>query len=64
MVCVGDSMDPDGMVLLLNYRDDGITPYLSYFKDGLLEEKQVSSDKSFDLYKIQGFYYTDNLVKP
>lgn len=36
---VGESMNPDAMVALLNYREDGITPYLTYFKDGLLEEK-------------------------
>ena len=37
----GDSMDPDAMVVLLNYREDGITPYLVYFKDGLRVEKLV-----------------------
>jgi hypothetical protein len=36
---IGESMDPDGMVLLLNYRDDGITPYFTVFKDGLKIEK-------------------------
>ncbi|OMH81599.1 Translationally-controlled tumor protein-like protein [Zancudomyces culisetae] len=36
---IGEGMDPDGMVALLNYREDGITPYFSFFKDGLLEEK-------------------------
>jgi hypothetical protein len=35
-------MDPDGMVALLNYREDGITPYFTFFKDGLAEEKLVS----------------------
>lgn len=35
-------MDPDGMVALLNYREDGITPYFTFFKDGLKEEKLVS----------------------
>lgn len=29
----------EGMVVLLNYREDGVTPYLTYFKDGLTEEK-------------------------
>lgn len=24
----GESMDPDGMIVLLNYRDDGTTPYV------------------------------------
>ncbi|XP_070770406.1 translationally-controlled tumor protein homolog [Enoplosus armatus] len=35
----GESMDPSGMVGLLNYRDDGITPFMLFFKDGLLVEK-------------------------
>ncbi|KAF3940123.1 hypothetical protein ABW19_dt0209158 [Dactylella cylindrospora] len=35
----GESMNPDGMVLLLNYRDDGITPFFTIWKDGLKEEK-------------------------
>ncbi|XP_037646188.1 translationally-controlled tumor protein homolog isoform X2 [Sebastes umbrosus] len=35
----GESMDPDGMVGLLNYREDEITPYMLFFKDGLLIEK-------------------------
>jgi hypothetical protein len=38
----GESMDPDGMVALLNYREDGVTPYFTFFKDGLAEEKLVS----------------------
>ncbi|KAJ3112917.1 hypothetical protein HK100_002159 [Physocladia obscura] len=32
---VGESMNPDGMVLLLNYREDGTTPYFTLWKDGL-----------------------------
>ena len=36
---VGESMNPDAMVALLNYREDGVTPYLTFFKDGLKEEK-------------------------
>merc|ERR1712080_147606 len=35
----GESMDPDGSLVYMNYREDGITPYLWYFKDGLIEEK-------------------------
>ncbi|KAJ1921958.1 hypothetical protein H4219_000305 [Mycoemilia scoparia] len=31
----GGSMNPDGMVALLNYREDGITPYFTFFKDGV-----------------------------
>lgn len=35
----GESMDPDGMVVLLNYREDGTTPYLTFWKDGLKQVK-------------------------
>ncbi|KAI8391496.1 Mss4-like protein [Radiomyces spectabilis] len=35
----GESMDPDAMVALLNYREDGVTPYFTFFKDGLKEQK-------------------------
>ncbi|EME47225.1 hypothetical protein DOTSEDRAFT_122601, partial [Dothistroma septosporum NZE10] len=36
---IGESMDPDGMVILLNYREDGITPYVTVWKHGLTEMK-------------------------
>ncbi|KAL8711192.1 MAG: hypothetical protein Q9220_004337 [cf. Caloplaca sp. 1 TL-2023] len=35
----GESMDPDGMVALLNYREDGVTPYMTIWKYGLTEMK-------------------------
>ncbi|KAK3322464.1 translationally-controlled tumor protein [Apodospora peruviana] len=35
----GESMNPDGMVILLNYREDGTTPYVVIWKHGLKEEK-------------------------
>jgi hypothetical protein len=35
----GESMDPDGMVVLLNYREDGVTPYITAWKHGLTEMK-------------------------
>jgi hypothetical protein len=35
----GESMDPEGSLVYMNYREDGMTPYLWFFKDGLLEEK-------------------------
>ncbi|KAK4211955.1 Mss4-like protein [Rhypophila decipiens] len=31
----GESMNPDGMVVLLNYREDGTTPYVVVWKHGL-----------------------------
>ena len=30
------------MVALLNFREDGLTPYMLFFRDGLVEEKVVS----------------------
>lgn len=36
---VGESMNPEGAIALLNYREDGITPYFTLFKDGLKTEK-------------------------
>jgi len=35
----GESMNPDGMIGLLDYREDGLTPYMLFFKDGLVSEK-------------------------
>jgi len=35
----GENMNPEGMAVILGYREDGMTPYLCFFKDGLIEEK-------------------------
>jgi len=35
----GESMDPEGGLIYMNYREDGVTPYLWIFKHGLIEEK-------------------------
>lgn len=35
----GESMDPDGMIVLLNYREDGVTPFVTVWKHGLSEMK-------------------------
>lgn len=35
----GESMDPEGMVGFLDYREDGITPFMTFFLDGLELEK-------------------------
>jgi hypothetical protein len=39
----GESMDPDGMVVMMNYREDGITPYMIFWKDGLREVSHFQS---------------------
>uniref|UniRef100_A0A2K6CAC9 Translationally-controlled tumor protein n=1 Tax=Macaca nemestrina TaxID=9545 RepID=A0A2K6CAC9_MACNE len=36
---IGENMNPDGMVALLVYREDGVTPYMIFFQDGLEMEK-------------------------
>ncbi|KAL0963643.1 hypothetical protein UPYG_G00308980 [Umbra pygmaea] len=36
---IGESMNPEGMVGLLDFREDGITPFMTFFKDGLEIEK-------------------------
>jgi len=36
---IGESMDPDGMVILMNYREDGVTPFVTVWKHGLEEMK-------------------------
>eukprot|EP00058_Branchiostoma_floridae_P014295 XP_002599783.1 hypothetical protein BRAFLDRAFT_57611 [Branchiostoma floridae] len=35
----GESKNSEGMVALLNYRSDDVTPYMLFIKDGLEEEK-------------------------
>ena len=41
---MGESMNPDGAVVLMGFRPDGTTPYMLYFRDGLIEEKVVRRD--------------------
>eukprot|EP00341_Mesodinium_pulex_P013772 CAMPEP_0116939934 /NCGR_PEP_ID=MMETSP0467-20121206/33055_1 /TAXON_ID=283647 /ORGANISM="Mesodinium pulex, Strain SPMC105" /LENGTH=163 /DNA_ID=CAMNT_0004622355 /DNA_START=43 /DNA_END=534 /DNA_ORIENTATION=- len=36
---MGESMDPNGMIALCYYGEDGMTPRFLLFKDGLKEEK-------------------------
>ena len=38
---VGESMDPEAMIVIMGYSEDGITPYVYLFKDGLREIKMV-----------------------
>jgi len=35
----GASMNPDGMIALLNYREGGLIPYFTFWKDGLKVQK-------------------------
>lgn len=36
-------MNPEGITGALNYYEDGITPYMLFFKDGVVCEKFVST---------------------
>ena len=38
---VGETNGEKGMTVLMNFREDGVTPYLLFWKDGLVEEKVV-----------------------
>ena len=38
---MGESSDDKSMIALLNFREDGVTPYMLFWKDGLIEEKVV-----------------------
>uniref|UniRef100_A0A2K5J7R6 Translationally-controlled tumor protein n=1 Tax=Colobus angolensis palliatus TaxID=336983 RepID=A0A2K5J7R6_COLAP len=40
---IGENMNPDGMVTLLDYCEDGVTPYMIFFKVGLEMEKLNST---------------------
>ncbi|KAF9132402.1 hypothetical protein BGW39_000190 [Mortierella sp. 14UC] len=35
----GESMNPDGAIMLLNYREDGVTPYFTVFKHAVKSVK-------------------------
>jgi hypothetical protein len=37
----GESMNPEGMIVLQKYKEDEITPVFIFFKDGLKETKFV-----------------------
>ncbi|XP_036706961.1 translationally-controlled tumor protein-like [Balaenoptera musculus] len=36
---IGENMNPDSMSVLLDYREDGVSPYMIFFKGGLEMEK-------------------------
>lgn len=38
-IYMGESMNTDGMYILVNFREDGITPYATLWKHGLQEMK-------------------------
>ncbi|KAK2873674.1 hypothetical protein FQN49_002171 [Arthroderma sp. PD_2] len=38
-IMMGSSMNAEGMYVLIDFREDGVTPFATYWKDGLVEEK-------------------------
>ena len=46
---IGESLNPDGMIVLMDYREDGVTPYMWFFVDGLVEEKMVRLNSKWGL---------------
>ena len=38
-IYTGESMNPDGAMGFMNYEEDGVTPYLIFFKHSLVENK-------------------------
>ena len=49
----GESMDPDAMVVLLNYREDGTTPYVAIWKHGVKKQNlRVLNTCTIRLYGI------------
>ncbi len=38
-IYMGESMNNEGMYVLVNFREDGITPFATVWKHGLKEEK-------------------------
>ena len=42
-------VDGGGMVAVMNFREDGVTPYMLFFKDGVVEEKVVSTCRHCDM---------------
>ncbi|KAI5287452.1 hypothetical protein KEM54_005991 [Ascosphaera aggregata] len=38
-VFFGSSFDPEGMWVLIDFREDGVTPYATFWRHGLKEEK-------------------------
>uniref|UniRef100_A0A2K6RD48 Translationally-controlled tumor protein n=1 Tax=Rhinopithecus roxellana TaxID=61622 RepID=A0A2K6RD48_RHIRO len=37
--CIGENMNSDGMIALLDYHEDGVTPHTIFFRDDLEVEK-------------------------
>ena len=52
-----DGFECEGMLAFLGYREDGETPYMLFFKDGLYKEEAVRfAGKSYFLFIYRGVY--------
>lgn len=40
---IGEGMDPEAAIMLLNYREDGVTPFFTVFKRAVKSTKVVSA---------------------
>ena len=43
-------MNPDGLSIPVEWRDDGAVPVMIFLKDGLIAEKVVSNDRKFQIF--------------
>ncbi|KAG0260884.1 hypothetical protein DFQ27_003297 [Actinomortierella ambigua] len=69
----GESMNIDGMVGLLNFREDGVTPFFTFFKAGLKEMKVIQAlidnrgsstiDAATTIITYRYLSYDDNAVR-
>lgn len=59
----GESQNDEGMVALLNFREDGVTPYMLFFRDGLLEEKVVSIFLPLILSTWSCFFFCSEMTR-
>lgn len=52
-----DGFECEGLLAFLGYREDGETPYMLFFKDGLYKEEAVRfAGKSYFLFIYRGVY--------
>jgi len=47
-VYIGENMSPEGTLVFMNYKEDGVTPYFWFFKDALVEEEKIGQAYSAD----------------
>lgn len=53
---ISEHWNGTGWVVLLNFREDGCTPYFVFLKDGLKEVKYVRSSVPSPHFLVNGFF--------